>query len=353
MTKIIESKKKLDHIINISRTDMYKPIQIAEVLHNSRINQSLDVNKVETYRNASKQWRDDVTRRLLGKVCTSSARFQDNLWDENAMPSGHLIVLDTENKRLDGVIEYYIYYRFIERQKLVASIIQKLDIDDYKLLRLEDLLALFTDNEGLRRSIDKAYEIITYGLFETIVCALEAEILIRVPDKNTDLLEEFNDLAQVLLGVNAANPTSFSQAHIYRVGVTNAADRGLDMWANFGPAIQVKHLTLKPNLAERIVDQVESDAIVIVCKDAEANVIQSVVQQISWGQRVRGIVKESDLISWYEKCLRGKFSRVLGQNLLDQMKHGFAHEFPHVAEVVNFCKERGYSEMKPSPLWEV
>ena len=39
--------------------------------------------------------------------------------------------------------------------------------------------------------------------------------------------------------------TSFkSKANINRIGVTNAADRGLDMWANFGPAIQIKHLSL-------------------------------------------------------------------------------------------------------------
>ena len=33
-------------------------------------------------------------------------------------------------------------------------------------------------------------------------------------------------------------------ARVYRVGVTNAADRGLDMYSNWGPAIQIKHLSL-------------------------------------------------------------------------------------------------------------
>ena len=32
----------------------------------------------------------------------------------------------------------------------------------------------------------------------------------------------------------------------------NAADRGLDMWANFGPAIQVKHLTLDESAVREI-----------------------------------------------------------------------------------------------------
>ena len=34
------------------------------------------------------------------------------------------------------------------------------------------------------------------------------------------------------------------------------------MWANFGPTVQVKHLTLNEDLASTIIDQVESDHIV-------------------------------------------------------------------------------------------
>ena len=41
---------------------------------------------------------------------------------------------------------------------------------------------------------------------------------------------------------------------MYRVGVTNASDRGMDMWANFGLAIQIKHLSLSQELAEHIVN---------------------------------------------------------------------------------------------------
>lgn len=63
--------------------------------------------------------------------------------------------------------------------------------------------------------------------------------------------------------------TYAQDAKVYRVGVTNAADRGLDMYSNWGPAIQIKHLTLDVKLAENIVSGVSSDKIVIVCKDAE------------------------------------------------------------------------------------
>ena len=43
------------------------------------------------------------------------------------------------------------------------------------------------------------------------------------------------------------------------------------MWANFGMAIQIKHLSLTEELAENIVSSVSSDRIVIVCKESEEN----------------------------------------------------------------------------------
>lgn len=80
-------------------------------------------------------------------------------------------------------------------------------------------------------------------------------------------------MARVLLGLDTDEDSWKLPAHVYRVGVTNAADRGLEYVVNFGPAIQVKHLTLDGKLAQTIIDQVENDNIVIVCCDADAEVI--------------------------------------------------------------------------------
>ncbi len=187
---------------------------------------------------------------------------------------------------------------------------------------------MFVKEAGIRRSIDKAYEIVVYSLFETIISALEAKVKISVSENSKPILQEFSDLAKVLLGVDE-NKLSWEQsAHIFRVGVTNAADRGLDMWANFGVAVQVKHLTLNEKIASSIANQVESDSIVIVCKDTEAKVIETVLKQIGYGARVRGIVKESDLVKWYERCLRGKFNDKLAKLLLERLLNGFEAEFP-------------------------
>jgi type II restriction enzyme len=62
-----------------------------------------------------------------------------------------------------------------------------------------------------------------------------------IPSIKQDLLNEFSDLAKALLGLDKNQNKRVFKAHIYRVGVTNAADSGLDMWANFGIAIQIKH----------------------------------------------------------------------------------------------------------------
>lgn len=350
---IAEAKVRLDMIINKSRVDLYKPIQIAEVLHYARMHGGIDVENKDTYQNPSCAWRDAVTIRLTGKRCTSSARFQHDVWNDTAMLPEILAVLSTENICLGGQIESYIYKKYGERQGTVTHIINLINNATPDNFQLKELIENFIRTPGIKRSIDKAYEIVSYALFETVICAFEATVTITVPEKNRDFIREFNDLASVLLGIQENDLTWTHQAHIYRVGVTNAADRGLDMWANFGPAIQVKHLTLNSSIANEIVDQVESDHIVIVCSDADAGVIEAISRQIGWGRRVRGIVKESNLIDWYERCLRGNFSDRLANTLLETLREHFALEFPQTTTLVEFLSERGYTNMVTSPLWTV
>ena len=351
MPTLQQAKERLDSIINKGRVDLYKPIQIAEVLRRSRLNGDIVITELGTYQNPSLRWRDSISRQLLGKKSTSSARFQHDVWSDTAMPPDFLAVLDHENQLHNGIVEAYIYSRFQDRQGTVSDIINYISHATADTFSLPTLLNQFLVQAGIRRSIDKAYEIVTYALFETIVVALETTITVNIPPHKQDLLHDFADLAQVLLGLQPTETSRQSPAHIYRVGVTNAADRGLDMWANFGPAIQVKHLTLDSTSTQTIVDQVESDHVVIVCRDTDAQVISTISQQISWGQRVRGIVKESDLVMWYERCLRGHFSQELATPLLQQLKDGFNAEFPQTHAITEFLEERAYPSLNNNLLW--
>jgi len=352
MVTIAEAKARLDLIIAKGRVDLYKPIQIAEVLRHSRIEGGIDIRDVETFRNLSVHLRDAVTDRLVGKHSTSSARYQHDVWNKNAMPPELLIVLNAENKRTNGAIERYIYLRYTERQETVANILVLIQAATPENFRLESLLNLFVTQKGIRRSIDKAYEIVAHSLFETIVVELQATVKVSVPDTSKELLKEFADFARVLLGLEEGELSWEQPAHIYRVGVTNAADRGLDMWANFGPAIQVKHLTLNEKRANAIVDQIESDHVVIVCRDTDANAIRAITKQIGWGRRVRGIVRESDLITLYERCLRGKFADRLAKPLLRELVSEFEMEFPQAKAIGGFLVERDYASATPHKLWQ-
>ena len=200
-----EAKDWLDKIINQSRTRYYKPIQVAEVLHRSRVYRNIDVSQLESYRIKSRTWRNEVCTRLLNQTSSSSLDYQDAIWNNpQQMPSNILEILDRENKNYSGIVERYIYARFIEKQDKIVAIIEKIKLasSEPKKFYLSEVLALFEKKTGMKRSIDKSYKIITYSLFETIVTGLEAKITIKIPPEKLELLEEFASLAKVLLNLD-------------------------------------------------------------------------------------------------------------------------------------------------------
>ncbi len=356
MPSLEEAKDRLDHIINIARVQWYKPIQIAEVLYKSRLGTpDLDTSVLETYRIKSRRWRDEICSKFLQKQkagSTSSSRYQDNVWEANAMTPDLLAVLDQENKKSDGAVEKYIYLRFQATQEAVAGIITIVNSANPQTFNVSSLFQAF-QSRAVRRSIDKVYEVVVYSLMETIVVELNAQVTVSVPKSRGTVLAEFSDLSTILLGLSNGKYEYTMPAHVYRVGITNAADRGLDMWANFGPAIQVKHMSLNPRLARDIVDQVESDNIIVVCTVVERETIETVLKQTSWMRRVRDIVTEEKLAEWYTRCLRGKHSALLAQKLLDRLSTELKREFSQAAGVVDFIKDRRYMEISSPALWNV
>jgi type II restriction enzyme len=347
MSDEIQAKQSLDNIIRKARVHLYKPIQVAEILHRDRVFQDIDLSRLDTYRNASKRWRDEVCLTFLGRISTSSARYQDDLFNENATPPEILCELGKINRASGGVVEAYIYRKFSQRLSQVSIGLDYCQNHDHKSFRLEDFLGLFWNEPGLRRSIDKVYEIIVYGLFSALVDALDVRVSISMDASQADVFAEFEDFARQVVQLTPQQPRLELKAKIYRVGVTNAADRGLDMWANFGLAVQVKHLSLTEELAENIVAPVSSDRIVIVCKDAEERVIVSLLNQMGWKSRIQSVVTESHLITWYEKALRGQFATTVGANLLATVEREIKAEFPSSdsSGLLAFMQQRGYSTL--------
>ena len=344
---LIQAKESLDSIIKKARVHLYKPIQIAEILYRDRVNGDIDLANLETYRTKSKKWRDTICIPFLGRTSTSSAKYQDDLFNETAVPPSAIKLLGKENRDKEGIVESYIYDKFMERYGQMSNALDYSRDTNKDTFLLAEFLDLFWNEPGLRRSIDKIYEIIVYSLFSVLVEELEVQIEVSLNPEKIDVLIEFESFAEKVIQINSENTSYISSANINRVGVTNAADRGLDMWANFGPAIQIKHLSLNEKLAEDIVTTITSDSIVIVCKDSEESVIKSLLNQLGWKSRIQSIVVESELLEWYEKALRGTFSNSIGDKLLKSISNELLLEFPSSdnSDFIEFYNNRGYDKL--------
>jgi type II restriction enzyme len=351
---IEEAKQALDKVIDKARVHLYKPIQIAEILYRDRVVNDIDLSDISTYRTLSRKWRDIICIEFLGRTSTSSARYQDDLFNENAIPPHLLCVLGKENKSKYGIVEKYIYQKFAQRFLQMSAGLNYCLKNNKTTFKLNEFLAMFWEEPGLRRSLDKIYEIVVYSLFSSLVEILEISIEVSLNPAKEDILTEFEDFTKQVIQLSSKQRSLKLKARINRVGVTNAADRGLDMWANFGLAIQIKHLSLTEELAENIVSSISADRIVIVCKDTEEKLILSILNQIGWKSKIQSIIKETDLLNWYEKGLRGKFSQILGDRILKTITEEIKVEFPATNNIqfMNFYEERGYDKLFDSK-WSI
>lgn len=341
-----EAKDALDSIIKKSRVHLYKPIQIAEILHHARTQPDLeiDLSKLETYRNRSKRWRDVVCLRFLGRVSTSSAKFQDNLFADNAMPSRLLSVLGEINNKHNGVIESYIYKAFEDKHLQLESALNYCLASTKDNFNLISFLDQFWYQAGLKRSLDKVFEIVVYSLFEVLTASIQVKIDIYYNADNKAIINEFSEFSDKVLNLTSSISRKTLDAHFHRVGVTNAADRGLDMYANFGAVVQIKHLSLDIALAENIVTSITANKIIIVCKSAEKAIINSLLNQLGWQERIQSIITINELNEWYQKALTGQYSEMLGEKVINTLSQEIKAEFPSVGnhEFQEFKKERDY-----------
>jgi hypothetical protein len=345
----MQSKKKLDDLIKKSRVHLYKPIQIAEILNHHREQSKLVFTKIETYRNLSKKWRDDVTKILVGNVSTSSQKFQDNLFDKNAIPPKTLEELSKINDAENGIVENYIYQNLKIRLGLVIDVLKYVKTSGIESFDLTTLLSKFEDQTGLKRSIDKAYEIITFSLFSTLVTGLNSQITLKINSEDKTLLSDFSSFKNSVLYLSNDNSLS---AEIFRVGATNAADRGLDMWANFGPVIQIKHLMLDEKLVRNVIDGLTANQIILVCRDGEKKLIEKLTLKYSTNEKTIKIITFDDLKNWYDLCFSESYRTTLGKKVLSSIVTEFENEFPITTKLTSFMNQRGYFKKNLNGIWK-
>ena len=239
--KVFEKEKsivQLNKLVKKSRLHFYKPIQIAEILYHHRTEKNFNLNEVENFRNISKKWRDEITKKLVGSVSTSSQKFQDNIFDENAIPPSTLSELGKLNQ--NAIVEKYIYKIISSKFKNLEKIVNL--CEDKDKFDLSELLNIARNNDDLRRSIDKIYEVIVYSILTELFNDIELKIKLDVNSNNIN--KKYKKYSNYFLNFDTKKKVS---SKVFRAGVANAADGGIDLWSNFGWLIQVKHLILDKN----------------------------------------------------------------------------------------------------------
>ena len=150
------AKTALESLIAKARVHLYKPIQIAEILYRDRVSGGINLNQIETYRTSSRKWRDVVCIPFLGRTSTSSARYQDDLFQAHAIPPDVLSNLGIVNRKTEGGIEAFIYSRFYQRYQQLYSGLAHCQQTNFEAFELQTFLNLFWLERGLRRSIGQS-----------------------------------------------------------------------------------------------------------------------------------------------------------------------------------------------------
>ncbi len=148
--KISQAKESIDKIISKARVHLYKPIQIAEILYRDRVDNDIDLSDLESYRSKSKKWRDVICIRFLGRTSTSSAKYQDDLFNKNAVPPEAIATLAAENRVKNGIVEAYIYNKFSERYNQMSSALKYSSNSTREDFELQEFFDRFWQEPGLK-----------------------------------------------------------------------------------------------------------------------------------------------------------------------------------------------------------
>ena len=323
---------KLDSVISKSRVEMYKPIQVAEVLHAARFDKSIQLNNLETYRLQSKQLRDAVTRELLGKVSTSSAKFQDDIWNETAVPPEAMNVLGALNQK-HGAVEEYIYQNVWLKNSFLILIRDNLDT----IKNIDDIHSLFAafNEDGMRSSGDRLFEIFVVAVLQADISSLN----VKIKFEEDKLISGSSSAERIIQAVQ----TLTHRLHFSRIGHTNAADAGLDIWSNFGAIVSVKNYKLDEQLARKVLEDTPIGQLVIACDSYTGEALE-VLKKESIDRSIT-LVTKNELMQDAKRLLGTQSS---AEEFLKVFLSNFDHEFPRNTTLEVFMQNRGYKIEKPA-----
>jgi hypothetical protein len=130
-----------------------------------------------------------------------------------------------------------------------------------------------------------------------------------------------------------------------KIGHTNAADAGLDIWSNFGVVINVKSYNVDETLFRQILQDTPLGNLLIVCKSHDWD--SSEIPQIE--NRAVAFITEAELFEDLASIFSDpKKAAVFTKQFLNI----FDAEFPLMSTLENFMNERGYAlELPDNSAW--
>lgn len=332
------AKSHLDSLIRKSKAHFYKPIHVAEVLHGHRSGQIKTLRKLEDYRSRSKRWRDEVCKMVLGRVCTSSAQYQDAVFSDRGCPPDALAALAEHNVANSGSVEAYIYGKFRMVADQVAAVESYVHQCDASGLSIAAMLARFDNSSQLGRSADRVFEICVAALLETMAESLRMTSCVTWEEATAS--SSGRELLDCLFG-RGRSSAAVMPASLYRAGSTNAADGGVDIATNFGLAVQVKRRHVDAELFDLAATATLSSRLLLACDSFDPGLEARGAGRVA-------VVDRKKLDVWFSACAQGSAASGLKARILK----GLAEEFPALQSFARFMSNRGYDKIRLAADWK-
>lgn len=346
--KIAHARAALDATIDNARGQNYKAIHVAEILYRDRTEPgALDPLKHESYRCASKRWRDTICERLGGSRSRSNDRWQDGLFTRTSTPRT-LAVLADENRRLGGAVEAYIYRRVGETLHAVAALIADLEQTTKRPFSLAWLLRRTRQDVALCRVAERVFEIAAYAVLDTLVERLGVMVRVEAPAERLELLDPDDRFFATVLRAGPAALPLRTAGRLARVGVINAADGGLDLTSNFGFGAQVKSSVLSARRVAALLGRAGDAAETLICRSA----VMGRDDDMGALRVSERVISETDLVRWADLLVSGRFGPDAERALRRRLAAELRREFPGCRPdaFTAFMRERGYDK---KPEWKV
>lgn len=86
-------------------------------------------------------------------------------------------ILGEENERTNGAVEAYIYSKFTDKHQQLSEALEYCINATPNTFYVKHFIDSFWNEPGLKRSLDKIYEIIVYSLFSTLVESMNLQFV--------------------------------------------------------------------------------------------------------------------------------------------------------------------------------